>query len=159
MLELSDLQLASAFAPYRPSSDVPLRYAKFGQVVVPVPDLRLSADAQRAGVYFEVRNLAVDDSGATRFDVSYEVFASSREVRNLSLVSGFERRDLDRIDPLTLVFLEERTGVSPEGLVVKGTELELGSLEVGDYVLVVTVRDRIGEREAAKALPFRKRGD
>ncbi len=159
LLEMSDLQLASAFAPFRAASGIEGRYVKFGQVVVPVPDLRVPSSAQRAGVYFEVRNLAVDAEGLTRFDVQYEVFASSREVRNLTLSAAFERRDLDRIDPLTLNFLEERTGVSAEGLVVKGTILELGTLGVGDYVLVVTVRDRIGGRDASRALPFRKRGD
>lgn len=159
LLEMSDLQLASAFAPYRPGAGVPSRYAKYGQVVVPVPDLRVPSRTSRVGVYFEVRNLAADAEGRTRFDVQYEVFASSREVRNLALVSGFARRDLDRIDPLTLTFLEERTGMSEEGLVVKGTVLEVGDLGVGDYVLVVTVRDRIGGREASRALPFRKRGD
>lgn len=159
LLEMSDLQLASAFAPFQPSSGIEGRYVKFGQVVVPVPDLRVPSSAERAGVYFEVRNLAADGGGLTRFDVQYEVFASSRELRNLTLVSEFERRDLDRIDPLTLTFLEERTGVSAEGLVVKGTVLELSTLGVGDYVLVVTVRDRISGRDASRALPFRKRGD
>ena len=158
LLEMSDLQIATAFAPYRPATGVPGRYAKFGQVVVPAADLRVPSHADRVGVYFEVLNLTRDESGQTLFDVTYEVFASSREVRNATLVSDFRRSDLDRIDPLTLTFLEERTGTSPEGLVVKGVELDIGEIGVGDYVLVVTVHDRISDRETSRALPFRKRG-
>ncbi len=159
ILEMSDLQLATALDVYRPGSGVPLRYVKFRQAVIPAPDLRVPAAARAVAVYFEVRNLGTDDIGLTRFDVTYEVFASNREVRNLTVLSeDFRREDLERIEPMTMTFLEERTGTSAEGLVVKGTRVDVSDLGPGDYVLVVTVRDRISDREVSRVLPFRKRG-
>jgi len=159
ILEMSDLQLASALDVFRPGSGVPLRYVKFRQAVIPAPDLRVPAASKSIAVYFEVRNLGLDEAGLTRFDVTYEVFASSREVRNLTVLSEDFRRDaLERIEPMTMTFLEERTGTSPEGLVVKGTRVDVADLGAGDYVLVVTLRDRISKREVSRVLPFRKRG-
>lgn len=159
ILEMSDLQLASAFGAYDPEHGIPLRYVKFGQTVVPAPDLRIPNDAAAMGVYFEVRHLGEDDRGLTHFDVTYEVFRSDREVRNITLLrENFRREDLEQIAPMTMTFLEERTGVSSEGVVVKGTRVDVEDLIPGDYVLVVTVRDRISAREASRVLPFRKRG-
>jgi len=159
ILEMSDLQLASAFGAYTPENGLPLRYVKYGQAVVPVPDLRVPSDAAAMGVYFELRHLGQDARGMTHFDVTYEVFRSDREVRNITLASeNFRREDLERIEPMTMTFLEERTGVSSEGLVVKGMRVEIGELLFGDYVLVVTVRDRISARKISRVLPFRKRG-
>jgi hypothetical protein len=158
ILSMSDLELATAFRPYRPGSDLPLRFVKYGQAVVPVPDLRLPVATPSVSVYFELRHLALDDQGRTRFDVSYEVFQSDREILNLTLGGDFKREDLDRIDPLTLTFLEETTGTAPGGVVVKGADVDISSLGRGDYVLVVTVRDRLSDRSESQAVPFRKQG-
>ena len=159
ILEMSDLQVATAYGAYTPDSGVPLRYVKFGQTVVPAPDLRVPETSEAMAVYFELRHLGLDETGRTHFDVTYEVFESNREVRNLTLAStDFDRDDLRRIEPMTMTFLEERTGMSGEGVVVKGTRLDIVDLRAGDYVLVVTVRDRISAREVSRFVPFRKRG-
>jgi hypothetical protein len=158
LLAISDLQLASAMRPYVPGTGIDPRLVKFGAVVLPVPDLRVPADASEVALYFEARHLATDDLGRTNFDVRYEVFVSTREVRNLALTEVFRRSDLERVEPLTMEFLEEQTGVSREGVVVKGAPIDVSDLAPGDYVLVVTVIDRLAKREVSGALPFRKRG-
>lgn len=158
LLAISDLQLASAMRPYVAGSGIDPRLVKFGAVVLPVPDLRVPVDATEIALYFEARHLATDAEGRTQFDVRYEVLSSTREVRNLTRAESFLRADLERVDPLTLEFLEEQTGVSREGVVVKGTPIDVSGLASGDYVLVVTLFDRLAKREVSAALPFRKRG-
>ena len=160
LLALSDLQLTAANGAYRPGEAIDPRLVKFGRVVVPVPDLRIPAGADAAGVYFEVRHLATGPDGKTSFDVRYEMYRSTRATRGLFL-SGTDpsgTRRLRGIDPLTLTYLREQTGVSREGVVIKGSRLDLAQLPPGEYVLVVVVRDRIGGREARSALAFRRRG-
>ena len=159
-IEMSDLQLASVFQSYEPYFDVPLRYVKYGQLVIPAPGLRVPGDAETVAVYFEVRHLGLDPTGRTDFDVSYEIYESSRELRDLALVrADVPRGDLERIEPLTLRFLQERTGVSSEGLVVKGAEIDVSGLDEGSYVIVVTIHDRHAGERASRVLPFRKQGD
>lgn len=156
LLEMSDLQLAIAAAPYSPELAIPPRFVKFGQVVLPSPSRRLPLEAEELFVYLELRQPAVDDSGATSLDISYEVFESRQELRSLLMGQTFRREDLDRIDPLSVQFREEQTGVSNQGVVVKGTRIEIADLGRGDYVLVVTARDRIAGQSVSRALGFRK---
>lgn len=156
LLEMSDLQIGIAAVPYTPDMAVPARFVKFGQVVLPSASRNLPIDAPELFVYLELRQPAVDDAGATSLDISYEVFESHDELRTLLLGETFRREDLERIDPLSRTFVEERTGVSSQGVVVKGTRLDIAELQRGDYVLVVTARDRIAGQSVSRAVGFRK---
>jgi hypothetical protein len=46
--------------------------------------------------------------------------------------------------------------VSPEGLVVKGTEIDISALREGDYVLQIRVDDLVTGQTAAETVAFRK---
>lgn len=156
-LEMSDLQVATHIDVYRGGSAVPLDFVKFGQVVLTAPDLRIPSTARTLAVYFELRHLGLSEAGTTHFDVSYEVFSGERKTHDtIQARADYVSGDMERVEPLTLQFLEERTGVSSEGLVVKGTSLDVTGLPDGDYVLRVTIHDHHTNRTATKTLPFRK---
>ena len=60
--------------------------------------------------------------------------------------------------PLTASFVEEQTGVSAEGLVIKGAALDVSELGDGNYVLVVSVSDHVGGQSVSQAIAFRRGG-
>jgi GWxTD domain-containing protein len=159
LMELSDVQVAQHFEPYRISDPIPLKFVKFGQVIVPAPSQRLSANAETVAVYFEVRQPALDKEGLSSLDVVYEVFEDRQRIRRLVADREFRRDELERIDPLSSVFLNERTGISREGVVVKGTNLDITSLRHGNFLILVTVSDRISGQSASRAAWFRRRRD
>jgi GWxTD domain-containing protein len=155
LLEISGLQLAVAFTPWQPSMRVPQEFVKYARAVVPAPDHRLPMGSGALGVYFEVRNLARDEQGMNSFDVRYAIYRSSREIRDLAFQDDPDVEGLELVAPASLRFLEESTGASPEGIVVKGTELDVSGLEAGDYVLVVTIHDRLADYTGSRATAFR----
>jgi hypothetical protein len=155
LLEISGLQLALAFTPWQPSMRVPREFVKYAMAVVPSPDHRLPMGADALGVYFEVRNLARDEQGLNSFDVRYAIYRSSREIRDLAFQDDPDVEGLELVAPASLSYLEESTGASPEGIVVKGTELDVSELEAGDYVLVVTILDRLADYTRSRATAFR----
>jgi GWxTD domain-containing protein len=159
LMELSDVQVAQHFEPYRVSNPIPLKFVKFGQVIVPAPSRRLLANAETVAVYFELRQPALDKEGLSSLDVVYEVFEDRRRIRSLVTNREFRRDKLERIDPLSSVFLNERSGVSREGVVIKGTNLDITSLRAGDYLVLVTVSDRISGQSASRAGWFQRRRD
>ena len=55
-------------------------------------------------------------------------------------------------------FPDERTGRSYQGVVVKGTALDLQKLDEGSYVVVITVTDRLSRREGQRLLRFYRAG-
>jgi len=55
-----------------------------------------------------------------------------------------------------LTFVEERTGVAPEGHVVKGGAVDLTGLPGGRYVLRVQVEDLAGQATAERYVTFRR---
>jgi GWxTD domain-containing protein len=155
-LDLSDVQLTRRLDPYEEGADISPRYVKFRQIVVPAPSHRFEEGDSELGVYFEVRGVGLDDTGQTSLDVVYEVFDDRQSIRSQVSAREFRRDDLQAIDPLTSVFLNERTGVSREGVVVKGTELPLDSLGRGSFLVLVTVSDRISGQSASRATWFRR---
>jgi len=155
LLEISGLQLASAFAPWTPSMQVPADFVKYATAVVPAPDHRVPMGSDALGIYFEVRNLARDARGLTSFDVRYAVYRSNREIRDLAFQDDPDLDAMELVAPASLSFLEESTGASGEGIVVKGTELDVGDLAAGDYVLVVAIHDRLAGYEDRRAAAFR----
>lgn len=155
LLEMSGLQLAAAFVPWRPGAEVPPDFVKYATAVVPLPDHQVPRGSDALGVYFEMRNVARGADRRSSFDVRYAVYRSSHEVRDLAFQDRPDLEGLELVAPATLNYLEESTGVSPEGLVVKGTELDVGGLDAGDYVLVVSIHDRIAGFTVSRAATFR----
>ena len=155
LLEISGLQLAAAFTPWQPGLPVPQEFVKYTQAVVPAPDARVAPGTGAIGVYFEVRNLARGADGLSSFDARYSVYRSQRETRELAFRDVPDLEGLELVAPASLLFVDESSGVSPEGLVVKGIELDVSELEPGDYVLVVTIEDRLAEYAVSRATTFR----
>jgi GWxTD domain-containing protein len=155
LLEMSGLELASAFTRWTPGVTIPPEFVKYAMAIVPTPAHRVPAGSDALGVYFELRNLAVDANRISSFDVRYAIYRSSREIRDLVFQDRLDTDGLDLIAPASLSFLEETSGLSPEGLVVKGIELDVGELQPGDYVLVVSIHDRIAEYSSSQAAAFR----
>jgi len=155
LLEMSGLELATAFMPWNWDIRIPTEFVKYTTVIVPSPDHRVPLGSDALGVYFELRNLALDGSGRSNFDVRYSIYASNREIRDLAFGERPDTDQLELVAPASMNFLQERTGVSPQGLVVKGTELDVGALGAGDYVLVVSIHDRIADDLISRAAAFR----
>lgn len=156
ILSLSDLELASSFAPYRAGQNVPPEFVKHAFTVLPIPDAVLPADAANVFVYYEIYNLATDPRGHTRFNVTYEIYHDRQRDRDEQPLSHFRRDGADRIDPLTVTFVEETSAVSQQRHVVKGATVDVASLPPGRYVLVVGVDDLLSGERCHRFRPFRK---
>lgn len=137
-LVMSDLQLASTYTPYEPSMQVPTEFLKYGYGVVPNPSRTFAGESLY--VYFEMYNVAVAADGKTQFDVTYEVFRAGDAS--------------DRVEPLTTSFVQERTGTSAAGLVVKGSSVDISQLPRGAYRLAVTVVDRVAMQKTTRTIEF-----
>jgi tetratricopeptide (TPR) repeat protein len=165
LLAMSDLQLTSSYTPYAPSMQVPLEFVKYGYGILPNPTRTVPVDATSLFVYFEMYNVAVADDGKTQFDVTYEVF-DNRKTRGAldSAAAGSARGPAEpanpsgRVEPLTTSFVQERTGVAAQGLVVKGSEVDISTLSPGRYRLAVTFVDRVAMRKITKSIEFTKLG-
>lgn len=140
-LGLSDLQLASIFEPWEGYGELPSGILKHAFAVVPAPGGIYPHDARHLYVYYEAYNLCRDERGETHFDVSYKVYRRKDKDRR-RVVTRRDVAGLDPVDPLSLTYLEETTGTSPQQHVVKGGVVELESLEPGNYVLAVSISDR-----------------
>ncbi len=153
---LSELQLASAFAPYHPSQDVPTEFVKYAYGIVPAPSAVYPSDASAVYVYFEAHNLLTGADGKTQFNVTYEVF---RQRIGTSIGRGsreLTEKELAGIEPVGLTFVEESTGVSADGIVIKAGQVDIVALAPGRYVLKVEVVDLLSERVARRYVPFLK---
>jgi GWxTD domain-containing protein len=159
LLEISGVQLAAAFTPWSTQMRVPPEFVKYATAVVPAPDHRVPMGSDALGVYFEVRNLARDSRGLNSFDVRYAIYKSNREIRDLAFQDEPDLEGLELVGPASLSFLDESTGASAEGLVIKGTELDVGDLDAGDYVLVITIYDRLADYTGSRATAFRVPAD
>jgi GWxTD domain-containing protein len=155
-LEVSELEFASSFTPYQAGQVVPTEFVKHAFTVLPVPDGVVAADAGNVFVYYEVYNLATDARGHTRFNVTYEVFRDRQRDRDEQPLAQFRRDGADRIDPLTMTFVEETSAVSQQRHVVKGAAVDIAALPPGRYVLVVTVEDLLSGERCNRYRPFRK---
>ena len=157
-LNLSELRLAEAFTPYEPRSGLPPEFVRYAYGIVPLPGRRFARQTEQGYVYYEVYNLATDELGQTRFNVSYEVFRV-RDVRGLA-ASGemLDRSRLAGFEPVGATFVEERTGLAPEGHVVKGSALDLRPLAAGEYVLVVGIEDLLARQKTSRFVRFARLG-
>jgi len=159
LLSLSPLQLAEVFKPYVPSMKIPDEFVRYAYAVLPKPDRAFPRSSRELFVYFEAYNLATDETGRTRFNASYEVYAVDGppefdlegEIADPSMLEGLRSHGV--------TFVEERSGLSPDGHVVKGAGVDIAELDPGDYLLLVQIEDLHTDQAARRYIHFRKLGD
>jgi hypothetical protein len=156
LLALSDLQLASTFHPFVPGSDAPREFVKHAYGVVPVPSAVFPRDARELYVYFEVHNLRVGDDGRTRFDVGYRIYRQPPGTNVRRGGQTLRPEILAAMEPMGLTFTEESTGLSPDGLVVKGGNVDIADLPPGRYVLLVEIEDLLAQARVSRYVAFSK---
>ncbi|RKZ12728.1 hypothetical protein DRQ53_14395, partial [bacterium] len=153
-LAMSSVQLSHGLKTWTQGSALPLEFVKHGRSVL--ASARAVIEGNALGVYFELENLAIGDNGRTDFDVEYAIYEGTGRVRLLAMLGDFNRDELEEVELSTVQYLHEQTGVSADGLVVKGTEVDVSALRPGDYVLLITVHDLIAGGETAAAVAFRR---
>lgn len=149
---VSDLLLVDTFRAYESDSGVPLDWVKHAHVVLPHFGAVDMGRREPLYVYFEVLGLGTDETGSTHFDVSYEIVPSAEFQFANAIQLDQKLRDRE-------LFLEERSGVSADGLVVKGAQIDVDGLREGPYVLDISIHDRIRDRWATRRLPFAVKKD
>jgi GWxTD domain-containing protein len=153
-LAISSVQLSHGLPPWDPRGRFPVEFVKHGRAVISAP--RAVIEGNTLGVYYELANLGQEASGETRFDVEYAIYEATGQVRLLAMLGRFEPEDLEEVELVTVQYLQERTGVSPEGLVVKGTEIDISALHAGDYVLRIRIDDLVAGQQESAAIAFRR---
>jgi GWxTD domain-containing protein len=153
-LTMSSVQLSHGLRKWDEESQVPAEFVKHGRSVIAAP--RAVIEGNFLGVFYELENLGVDGSGQTRFDVEYAVYEATGQIRLLAMLGKFDPDELEEVDLSTVQYLQEQTGVSPQGVVVKGTEMDISGLGAGDYVLLITVNDLLLDQECVSAVAFRR---
>lgn len=152
VFDISDLQLCDSFVDYEPEMDVPGEFVKYARVVVPHPEHRAHRDQELIYVYYEVYGAEADETGQARLDTLYEVF--DRTVFNPLNAGRAGSQWGAEHARLQAHFPEERIGRSAQGIVVKGTAVDVSELPTGDYVLAVRVSDVLGHRETYRYVTF-----
>jgi len=69
---------------------------------------------------------------------------------------AFDPVGVEEVDLATVEYLRERTRVSPDGPVVKGTTGAISGLREGDHVLRITIEDLVGGKDCAETVAFRR---
>jgi hypothetical protein len=147
---MSDLLLADSFANYHASMQLPAKFVKYARAVLPHPEYRVHPDQRKVYVYYEVYGADVDETGNAHLDTLYEIFPREDfDPLDAGRPEGEGSQPLQRVQ-----FPTERIGRSAEGIVVKGTVVDLSELVEGDYVLAVRVTDRLSRREAQGYVAF-----
>jgi hypothetical protein len=155
-LALSSVQLAHGMPQWDGDGRIPPEFVKHGRVVLSAADATIVGGV--LGVFFELANAGLDASGQTEFDVEYGIYEATGQVRLLSMLGDFDPSELEEVELSTVQYLHERTGVSPDGLVVKGTEIDISALPAGDYALQIRIDDRVTGERVSTVVPFRRSG-
>lgn len=155
-VELSDLVLATHYAPFEPGAGMPPEYVKYALAALPTASRVFPVEADRLFVTFEAYNLSLDPTGRTHFNVRYRVYALPPGSDLAERGTHLDAAGLREIELSGLTFVEERTGIAPEGHVVKGGAVDLQGLPPGRYVLRVEVEDLVGEVTAERFVTFRR---
>ena len=139
-LLISDLKLASGVEP----SSIQGPFVRNRLRITPNPG-RLYARGQLVYVYYEVYNLAMDDSGRTSYETLYEITPMG--------MPALRNRQARRPDDMqTVMSFFEGVGTEPEE--AEYTALDTTDLEAGEYVLTVTLTDRHADRRVSKSVNF-----
>lgn len=150
--DISDPLLCDAYAERGEYDELPAEFVRFARAVVPNPARRLRAGRADVAVYYEVYGASADGSGQSRLEIEYAVYPAAHfdpVLRTPRYVDGEIARPSVRI-----VFPQATTGTGPDGLVVRGTRLDVSELVAGEYVLSVLVSDRVARREAGRIVRF-----
>lgn len=152
VLGMSELLLCDVYREGLWQLPIDASFQRHGMVVVPRPEMVLAVGQEDMPVYYEVFGAATDESGLTRLDVEYTVYAAE-DFDPYTRGPGY--RDGKLAEPrLRLVFPDERTGRTRSGTVIKGTRISLEELEPGGYFLRARVTDRLARRESQRTLSF-----
>ncbi|MSS71194.1 MAG: GWxTD domain-containing protein [Candidatus Latescibacteria bacterium] len=144
-LGLSDLFIARQVAAVSDTSDPKFRRGAWR--ITPLPSHAFRA-GEHVFVYFEIYNLAQDASGATRYEMAYQVRAAGAEGVSRSLP---EAKAVDRTGE-TVSLRYERTGT--QASVSDYVELDIGQAAPGSYAVRMTVKDLNGGHEVTKESAF-----
>ena len=163
-LMLSDIKLAVSIAPADSAAGLDGLFIRNGLEIVPNP-ARLYQRTDPVHLYYEIYNLALDESGQSSYQVELEVKNKDRP-RNLfwRVLKGIDRlvRRTDNEQSVLMVFENEGdradeysytsidTGATPTGayeMTVRVKDLHSGQTAARTKVFVVT-NDRVGEFRA-----------
>ncbi len=140
-LGLSDLFIARHVAATEGTSDP--RFVRGKWRITPLPS-HIFGPGQPVFVYFEIYNLRRNPSGATRYEVAYQVRAAGAEGVARPLPATQVR---DRSGE-TVAMRYERTGT--EASVADYVELDVGDARSGQYSVQMTVKDLNGGEEVTR---------
>ncbi|MCY3773039.1 MAG: tetratricopeptide repeat protein [Gemmatimonadetes bacterium] len=148
-LMLSDIKLAVSIAP-ADSADGP--FIRNGLEIVPNP-ARLYQRTDPVHFYYEIYNLALDESGRSSYQVELEVKHKDRP-RNLfwRVLKGIDRlvRRSDSEQSVLIVF--ENEGNRPDEY--SYTSIDTGATPTGAYEMTVRVKDLHSGQTAARTKVF-----
>ncbi len=163
-LMLSGIKLAVSIAPADSVAGLDGPFIRNGLEIVPNP-ARLYQRTDPVHFYYEIYNLALDESGRSSYQVELEVKSKDRP-RNLfwRILKGIDRlvRRADSEQSVLMVFENEGnrpdeysytsidTGATPTGayeMTVRVTDLHSGQIAIGTKEFVVT-NDRVAEFSA-----------
>ena len=139
-LLISDLKLSTGITP----ASNPGPFVRKGLNVVPNPG-RLFLRGQLTYVYYEVYNLAMGDAGRTSYETLYEI--TPRGMPALRNRSAQRPGDMQTV----LSIFEGEGNASEEA---EYTALDTTDLPEGEYVLTVTLTDRLANSSVSKSVNF-----
>jgi hypothetical protein len=132
--EISDVEMASfVWSIYEPGAS----FIKGDRMVMPLPS-RVYLTDQQLAFYYEVYNLLLGEDNATHYAVSYEIKSTDGK-------SKFE-------------FQEPGEFSTPIRNVQQFGIVDLQKIPPGDYLLTITVSDRVGRHDRTTVALFKKSG-
>ncbi len=146
-LLLSDIQIAKQIADAADTADS--TFVRGAWDIRPWPP-RTFYPTEPLYVYFEIYNLTRDEFGSTRYDVSFEVQATSETGGSIltALLPRIRRRSGEVIE-----VRYEQIGTEPT--VTDFVQLELSQAQEGRYTLRMNVTDQVSGRSANQTNIFR----
>ena len=136
-LAMSDLLLADYIGPARMS-----RYDRGELHVSPNPFLRFSTQ-QPVFVYFEVYHLQLNKNDQTRYTVEYTLTPQASK----KVLGVFDRKTQPALSLST-----RQSGEDPSP--VEWTEIDVRKVDPGDYILTVTITDRLTDETYERSRPI-----
>ena len=151
-LMLSDIKLAVSIAPADSAAGLDGPFIRNGLEIVPNP-ARLYQRTDPVHFYYEIYNLALDESGRSSYQVDLEVKHKDRP-RNLfwRVLKGIDRlvRRSDSEQSVLMVF--ENEGNRPDEY--SYTSIDTGATPTGAYEMTVRVKDLHSGQTAARTKVF-----
>ena len=143
-MQISDLELAWQVGETRKSG----KFSKGDLYVVPMPS-RTYRKGQSVFVYYEIYNLKKDESGQTKYNVSYTI-TSRESPGNVSNISRLFRWEAGKREELAVTY--EQLGDAEREM--EYVELALDEQVPGRYSLRVSIEDGNSGETAEKDVVF-----